>query len=127
MIVKKVGDLVIEMPESMIVDGEELFFTSSDLIPVFSEGGDPNENTPIGFNLVHEVPGGGTVNNGIYVDFYGDTNVLPGPLDEREDYEHPDDSPIDTYFTPPSDFVDQVNVYIDDEEEYEDGGEDEDD
>jgi len=126
MIVKKVGDLVIEMPESMIVDGEELFFTSSDLIPVFSECGDPNENTPIGFNLVHEVPGGGTVNNGIYVDFYGNTNVLPGPLDEREDYEHPDDSPIDTYFSPPSDFVDQVNVYIDDEEEYEEDEDEED-
>ncbi|EAO1249096.1 hypothetical protein EX098_24885 [Salmonella enterica] len=129
MIRKKVGDLVVEIPESMIVDGEELTFTPSDLKPVFAEGGDPDDNTPIGFNLVHEVPGSGTVNNGIYADDYGDTHVLPGPLDERDDYEHPDDSPIDTYFTPPADFSDQVNVYIeyDDEDSDEEYDEDLDD
>ncbi|MEY0808550.1 hypothetical protein [Providencia stuartii] len=120
MIIKKVGNLVIEIPESMIVDGEELSFTPSDLIPVFSEGSDPDDNTPIGFNLVHEVPGNGTVNNGIYVDYYGDTNVLSGPLDERDNYEHPDDSPIDTHFTPPSSFTDQISVYI----EYDDDDDD---
>lgn len=117
MIRKKVGDLVVEIPESMIVDGEELTFTASDLKPVFAEDGDPDDNTPIGFNLVHEVPSHGTVNNGIYADGYGDTHVLPGPLDERDDYEHPDDSPIDTYFTPPADFSDQVNVYIEYDDE----------
>lgn len=46
---------------------------------------------------------------------------MPGPLDEREYYEHPDDSPIDTCLTPPDDFVQNVNVYVeyDDEEEEE--------
>lgn len=125
---KKVGDLVVEIPASMIVDGEELTFTPSDLEPVFAEGGDPDDNTPIGFNLVHKVPGSGTVNNGIYVDNWGETHVTPGPLDERDDYEHPDDSPIDTYFTPPSDFVQNVSVYVeyDDEEEDEEESYDED-
>ena len=98
MIRKKVGSLVVEIPSSMIVDGEELPLSSSDLEPVFAEGGDPDDNTPIGFNLVHEVPGNGTVNNGIYVDNWGEIHVTPGPLDERDDYEHSDDSPIDTYF-----------------------------
>ncbi len=126
MIRKKVGDLVVEIPEVMVVDGEELYFTSSDLRPVYSEHGDPDDDTPIGFNLVYEVPGGGTVINGIYTDGWGGTEVLPGPLDERDDYEHPDDSPIDTYFTPPSDFVAQVNIYLEYDEDEDEYDEDED-
>ncbi|MEM6232522.1 hypothetical protein [Shewanella scandinavica] len=124
MITKKVGGLVVEIPESMVVDGEELFFTSSDLRPVYLENMAPDDDTPIGYNLSYEVPGGGTVINGICVDGFGEVQVYQGPLDERDDYEHPDYRPIDTYFNPPDDFVEQVCVYEeydeDEDEEYED-------
>ncbi|MEQ0827405.1 hypothetical protein [Enterobacter dykesii] len=117
MIKHKAGTLVIEIPEVMIVDGEELRFSSSDLEPVYADGADPYEDDPIGFNLVHEVPGHGTVNNGIYVDQWGEVQVLSGPLNEQDEYEHPDDCPVDTYFEPPRSFTEQVNVYHDDGEE----------
>ena len=48
--------------------------------------------------------------NGIYEE-YGDVVVLEGPLNEPEDYEHPDDAPYDTLFLPPDEFIDQISIY----------------
>lgn len=125
MIKRKCGGLVVEIPRVMIVDGEELDFSPSDLVPVYDENADPYEDDPIGYNLVHEVPSHGTVNNGITFDMYGGVTVSPGPLDEQEEYEHPDDRPFDTYFEPPSDFVEQVNLYFEDDDISDDEDDDE--
>jgi hypothetical protein len=108
MVLKKtVGTLTIEMPSSFECEGEVVELSPYAIRAVVDDDGEA-----LGFNLTYEIPGGGTIVNGIYDDF-GNTVVLNRPLYEPDEYEHPDDVPYDTPFLPPDEFTDEVRVYRD--------------
>ncbi|MGY3967338.1 hypothetical protein [Aeromonas enteropelogenes] len=105
MIRRTVGRVTIEIPDSFEHDGELISLSQSSIVAITDDDGDA-----VGFELSYEIPGGGTIVNGIYEE-YGDVVVLEGPLNEPEEYEHPDDAPYDTLFLPPEEFIDQISIY----------------
>lgn len=109
MIKKTVDGLTIKIPELFVIGNETVELTASNLKPVYGVDyfvGD----TPIGFNLSYETEGQGSVVNGISLNGYGEVVVGSGPLNEPEEYEHPDDAPYDTYFEPPVEFTEQIVI-----------------
>ncbi|MFT8644474.1 hypothetical protein [Gluconacetobacter sp.] len=105
------GNLILEVPDSFEHEGEDVEISRSDITPVWSEDA-TDDDDPIGFEISLELENQGTVVIGVVGDAYGEAQVLDGPVNEPDDYDHPDDRPYDTRFMPPDDFVERVSISL---------------